>query len=442
MLGRFRSLTERDDVAKYVLGGVLWLGLWGGLNTGPWAVQGIGTGFVESFHGLRVFAPLTVILLAAVLLPGRHDLSLRRPTAAETLWILYGVCGIGAGLAWRAPGSSLYWGAAYLSGFAVVEFWLFGSAGDDIGAGGRLNKVTWILTGLVLTALVVAAGDAFLAKRAAGWSAYGVVHRVGEQIGGMAMSRASGLGRMAAVVGLVLFPVIWERTGWKRYLSLLGFLAATVLLVLLTSRGAIGAFLVGLLVVSLSIVRGRVSFAALLSGITILIVLAGLGLLLGLFDPVFGYLSRGTQGILELSGRGNLWRESLSVWKERPVLGYGFQADRRLIGRTAHGGLFYALVTAGAIGAAAYVAGLAVTWYRFAALFRSHWNRLAPGTQLTMVQVVGVIGALTARHYPENTATLFSVDYLIMLPAVAYVGSVYRSVRDSSSSSVGVPGGA
>lgn len=410
------------------VGFVLVLGLWAGINTGPWNIHGIGSTLMGTFHGLRVYAPGAVIFLAVLSVSGRHSLSVRVPTAAEVLWMLYGGIGISAGLAWRAPGSAFYWGTAFLAGFLVVEHWFYGRDGDDLDGGAKLNQLNWLITGLVLLVLMAAAADVLLIRQQRGWSAYGVVHRMGESIAGMAMSRASGLGRMSAIVAIVLLPVVWRTGGWKRVAGAVGFAAATSLLVVLSSRGALGAFAVGGFVLFLCLIRDRPG-AMLLGGVGLLTAAVVGEVMYGAVQDAVRYLGRGGEAVLNLSGRGKIWSALWDEWMRRPLLGFGFQSDRLLTGRTAHNGPVYALVTAGGAGLLCYLGGLLVTWYRLIALLRRRWELLEEDTQLTLLQVAGVLAVLTARHFPENTSALFSIDFLVMLPAVAYVGSLYRSFR-------------
>ena len=63
-------------------------------------------------------------------------------------------------------------------------------------------------------------------------------------------------------------------------------------------------------------------------------------------------------------------------------------------------------------------------------LLRRHL--LPPDERTTLLQVAGVLAFLTMRSYPENCAALFSVDLLLQLPAMVYLGELDRAFKRSA----------
>jgi hypothetical protein len=90
--------------------------------------------------------------------------------------------------------------------------------------------------------------------------------------------------------------------------------------------------------------------------------------------------------------------------------------------------VLYALLCGGFIGGAGFIAGLAIARVT---LIRVLLRRklLKPVEQLTLVQTAGVLAFFTMRSYPENSAALYSVDLLVLLPAMLFIGEADRKLR-------------
>ncbi len=80
-------------------------------------------------------------------------------------------------------------------------------------------------------------------------STYGVMSSVGGSVGGMAMSRSSGMGRFASVPAIVAFVMLWHRACGAAIWAPL-FAATCVLVYMMQSRGAIFSLAFALVVVS------------------------------------------------------------------------------------------------------------------------------------------------------------------------------------------------
>jgi O-antigen ligase len=126
------------------------------------------------------------------------------------------------------------------------------------------------------------------------------------------------------------------------------------------TRGAIGACLLGLLVLAFLAARGRrLDMAA----------VAGLGLLtfaVLFLRPVLEFLSRGQpdEQLSTFNGRVQLWTEAWRLLGESPVIGYGLTASRGLFVEAtglggAHNAFVNVLTDGGAVGAVLWCAVLA-----------------------------------------------------------------------------------
>jgi O-antigen ligase len=145
------------------------------------------------------------------------------------------------------------------------------------------------------------------------------------------------------------------------------------------------------------------------------------------------FATRGERGaVLEaMSGRGVIYRNAWAAIKAAPILGYGPQADRQFgaIGN-AQDGLLYALLCGGFIGGSAWFAGLVMAWlylWRIAARMQG----MPEGDRRTLTEVAGMMMFFTLRSIPENCAALFSVDLMVQLPAVVYLGVLHRELNAS-----------
>jgi O-antigen ligase len=144
------------------------------------------------------------------------------------------------------------------------------------------------------------------------------------------------------------------------------------------------------------------------------------------------HATRGEQGkqLESMSGRLYIFQAAWQLIKEAPFIGYGPQADRRVltIVGNAQNAVLYALLCGGFLGGAGYIGGLVLSWVLLVRALR-HRHLLPPGERTTLLQIAGVLAFLTMRSYPENCAALFSVDLLLQLPAMVYLGELDRAFK-------------
>lgn len=403
-----------------------WLALWGTLNAGGLAPEGLVApeSPVRWLHALRAILPLGVLALWTLHVAARSGPRVRRPSSAESLWLGYGIIGLLAGLAGPSPDRAVYWGLCFLAPFAAAEMYLWG--GRRLRKARRLNELTWICTGFALAIMLFAAGGALFTGSGLGVSAYNVVVRVGDVMG-MPMTRSSGLSRMAAVLALVTYVGAVEARGWRTVPWAVLALATTAAVAVMGSEGSILAFTGAAFLVTGCLTSLR--------WLLLLVAAAGLSLVLApdsLVQAVSGWFPDfGALATLEhkpWSGRPDIWGAVWEGIQRSLALGNGFQADRYLTGLNAQNGFLYALATSGFVGGALYVGGLVLLWRRIWAALRRRAS-LSPPHRRTLLQVAGVVAFLSLRHVPENTSALFSVDLLLMVPAMVFAGELVRSLE-------------
>jgi hypothetical protein len=399
-----------------------WVGCWAAINAGPWYLEDEPQTFVDWFNALRAFGCLLPLVLWPLMLPLRRHRT-RVPTLAEGMWIGYGVLSLNAALLTGADFSVWYWALAYLGVFLVID-WSIGDI-DPVPRAIMTNRLMWLIATLLFVWMLFAARDVLLVQGEGGLTAYGLVQRA--DLGSLGpISRSTGMARLAilpAVVGLVMAlggrgfgRLLWAALSLGSMLGIWWFQSR---------QGLVGAaFALGFVV---WLFGGR----ARLIGI-VMMLLAGLALVGGLFPQdwlryLTAYATRG-EGLSDLqsmTGRDLIWRLGWRVVEQAPWLGFGPQADRRLIGLNAQNGLLYAALAAGYPGAVLYLGGLLWGWVLFArAVLRDYARDHAEW--LFLLQVGGIMAYLTIRNIPENTAALYSVDLLLHAPLLAYLGTLER----------------
>lgn len=410
-------------------GGLSWIMLWVAINTGPDNIDldAIGGSWSGCLNGVRATFPLAVFALWPIylMLSGRGVI--RRATLPEKLWIFYGFVCIVATVYVEPWFDFAYWGFAWFSVFASIEMYMQ-ERRDSLDCAIALNRLTWLLCSFVLISVVWVGRGALTAETATGLSGYGVNSRL-PTVGGMPMVRATGIARLAAIPALLSFVWVWNTSGVARGISAAVFPPTLYLVWVMQSRGATASFACAILF-SLILMGGRgrrISFAVL--------ALVGVICVCGFISNdsihhAYLYAMRGEEGqvLSSMSGRTTIFRESLAAIGNAPYIGYGPQADRLSNIGNAQNSILYALLSGGFIGGSGFVAGLAVAWLMlFRVLRRRHLLR--PVERLTLIQTASVLAFFTMRSYPENGAALYSVDLLVMLPAIVFIAEADRKLQ-------------
>lgn len=127
-----------------------------------------------------------------------------------------------------------------------------------------------------------------------------------------------------------------------------------------------------------------------------------------------------TTDLFTLSGRTAVWAEGLRLFKQSPLLGFGFHADRLLLGTHMHNAFLHALLQTGLLGTIPFVAALLLAWGLLIRVLLRRSALPSPHQHL-VVQTAGVLAFLSVRAIPESTGAFFGVDWLLLAPLLFYV---------------------
>jgi hypothetical protein len=411
-----------------------------GIDTGPWNLDWdiIESGWTGLFNGFRAALPLAVLAAWVFHLFLRESFTLRRPTIPEAFWLYYGLICFASTIYASPWFDYAYWGFAYLSAFAATEIFLHESE-HPINRATALNRLNWILASVILVILVWVSRGKLLVQTSAGATGYGLIERM-PTVAGTAMSRESGMARFAAIPALLSLVSLWNTCGFARLISATVFAGAVYLVWLLQSRGALFSFGIAASF-SMLIMGGRARRAGFaLGAFSVFVYIAGM-IPDNTIHSIYLHATRGTQGeqLFSASGRTTwIYPRLWGLIKQSPVIGYGWRADRRVAFTDGQNGILYALLCGGFVGGFGFVAGLTAAW---AIILRLLWriNVLPPGERVTFIQVAAIMAFFTLRTMPENCAALYSVDLMVQLPALVYLGELDRRMRAAAAARRIVP---
>lgn len=126
-----------------------------------------------------------------------------------------------------------------------------------------------------------------------------------------------------------------------------------------------------------------------------------------------------------LTGRTTFWGEGLSLYKDSPIIGRGFHADRMLIGDHIHNAYIYALLQTGTIGFLAFISALVLAWVLLVRLLL-RLRYITGLDRAILIHTTGIAAFFAVRTIPESTGAFFSVDWLILAPILLYVQLLHR----------------
>lgn len=414
-----KTLGARLDIRKlahYLLDKKnIWIVLiWGGVNTSSWRWLSFPDTPVEWIHWLRTGFPLLALLAGLPVIFSKH------PVLAGPLkyWILYGAVGIFASIFSQHPLHALYWGVNYIAVFAGVGLYL---KKPSLSASIDLNYLSWGITLTILIAMVFVAREALQASSVEDVLVYNIYARIGD-VGGMPISRSSGMARFAAVPAVVGFVMLWaeQRIQYRAFGGGI-FVISALIVWSLQSRGAILGLAFAMCFVTFFLGR-RSRFIGIFGAIFCAFMLWTDFGSEQWIDYIYNHVSRGEAmgELATMSGRDRAWREAWPEILEHPLFGQGFQADRFTINDHVHNTYMYALMTTGFFGAGLFILGLAWAWLLFWRAWQNNWGRKT-GHHLHLIQVGGVLAFFTVRSIPEVSGAMYSIDQFLMVPAIAYL---------------------
>jgi len=128
-------------------------------------------------------------------------------------------------------------------------------------------------------------------------------------------------------------------------------------------------------------------------------------------------------GFFSLTGRREVWRQGLIVFKDSPLLGRGFHADRIILKTHTHNTVVHSLIQTGVAGSIPLFAAVFLGWiFLFKSLRRL--DQIATEHKVLVIQTAGVFTFLAIRSITESTGAFFGVDWLILAPFILYIGLV------------------
>jgi len=404
----------------------LWVALWFSINTGPWVLlEGPKSG-LEWLHAVRAFFPQLVLLLACayVSVSGGAKAFAALPASIK-LWLFFGLVGLLACSMSPSPLRAAYWSLAYLGAIAGVAAYL--GSGDRLEKAVQLNYLSWVLTTVFLLTMVFFAREALFADPNSGYSVIGRKPEIMD----MPMSRATGLARFAAVPAIVGLGYALCRRGAVRMLGgLLFTVSFAAFIYYLQARGSIVGFAgAAIVVMLLAGVRGK----AFLAGLALAAICCWAAQAVP--EGVWSHVTRGDTTWAQLStfsGRVNTWQQGWEVFVNSPVIGQGPQAGRMVGVGEIHNTWLSALLQSGTVGALALLVGLLLAWKDAYTVARRRIARDL-GQQILLAQAGGILAFFTLRGMVEQCGSLFNVDLLVMLPAMAYVGLLAAKARNGRS---------
>ena len=125
-------------------------------------------------------------------------------------------------------------------------------------------------------------------------------------------------------------------------------------------------------------------------------------------------------GFLQLSGRTLIWAAAWEFIKQSPILGYGFLADRLVLGTHIHNAFMHAMIQTGIVGTVPFVGALLYGWMLVLRAVR-RLNQLPEPHKILVIQTAGILMFLSVRGIPESTGAFFSIDWLLLAPLLLYV---------------------
>ena len=135
------------------------------------------------------------------------------------------------------------------------------------------------------------------------------------------------------------------------------------------------------------------------------------------------------------SGRQAVWSDGWELFKKSPVIGYGFHADRLLLGTHMHNSVMHAMLQTGVLGTVPFVLAIILAWILVLRLVL-RLSSISASDKHLVIQCAGVLAFLTMRSFPESTAAFFGVDWLILAVILFYV-QIANSNLTSPKNSVG-----
>ena len=412
---------------------------------------------VAFFDSLRAVFPLlagygAVTVMAAKL--WQRSSSGFYPVGPLGFLIVYGLVGVAGST--RSPNGldAIYWAAIYVSVPVVLLAIAWG--GNGLAQVQRIIQVNWLIVSLAVLALFVVAflylklgsviahpSDWFECKLSSGAGDMSWHQLTSSNL------RPTGVGRYAALAGILALGGIWQRRWRPLWIVLL--VSAMILLSTSGARTSMVAFAGASSLVILLYGGKRVLVLGVVAIAILVPVVWGTGVYKTPLDRCFkvnfssssssteatssaGTIASSSAGITQkmeattssgttfdftLTGRTAVWKEGLARLKESPILGYGFNADRLVLGTHMHNAFLHSAFQAGIIGAILFLAALVSGWFLVIRALR-RLSTLSTVHKALVIQGAGLLTFFTLRAITESSGAFFGVDWLLLAPFLLY----------------------
>ena len=121
-----------------------------------------------------------------------------------------------------------------------------------------------------------------------------------------------------------------------------------------------------------------------------------------------------------LSGRTDIWVQGWGLFKESPLLGYGFHADRLMLGQHMHNTFMHSLVQTGLMGSVPLMLAFLMGWWLFLRALKSRL-RLPQVHRHLVILAGGILAFFSVRAITESSGAFFGVDWLLLAPIFMYL---------------------
>lgn len=387
---------------------MLLLLLWSNINSGYWNLREFNTP-IEYFHAFRASMPYVLFPMALLLRKYRPSIGGRDNPVK---WLeKYGWVVLVASLLSPVPIGAFYFSMAYLACVYVPQFMLYNweeKRGERL-----LIYITWIIIGAyALGILALARGQLFSAG-------YGITGVYKGGVGGMAMSRSSGIARFFAISGLITFARCW--TG--KMVMRVFWAAAAVLCALVVwsmqSRGAMIGYAAAMAFFILVMRSSRwVTFGIILA----IVMICAAGMETTLVDQVLKQLERGQdqEQLQSMSGRTLSYKQGIKIIKEHPFLGQGGWSDTLSGVGHVHNTYLRALMDGGIIGFFPFMMSWWMGWRLLIRLIGQK-DLLSEEDKQLLTEAGLIIVFFTVRSIPETTIASFAVDSIALVCIYLYL---------------------
>jgi len=232
----------------------------------------------------------------------------------------------------------------------------------------------------------------------------------------------NAVGFIGALLALVAFCQMnktlfaHEKIFWRNLLII-----SVITLIIAQSRTSLIGFVVATAVWLLLNRKIKILFFVLLVGFMIILNIAT-------SEFIVEYFKRGSSDemLYTLTGRIQAWGHAWQMFKQSPILGYGFASGARfdvlhgqgMVGM--HGSLFDVLVNVGLLGLIPWLLALIVCWVQLLGTFLRYSQHMSPTVKMFHSLVISIMVLITFRAFTGTTIVMHDKEFLLLLVVFAY----------------------